>query len=156
MNLLSEDITTYKVLSEMLESAAASLVESVERHADIFEPHEKELLETLDLANNLDVLKNKVGDLRTTFEAVEFSMEGLVSLVGTLREEETERLNKVMQFLTVVTTIAVPIGIITGWYGMNFRVMPELQWPGSYFVVIGVALVIIVGLLALFKRKKWF
>ncbi len=156
MNLLSEDITTYKVLSEMLESAADSLAESVERHAGIFEPREKEVLETLDLANSLDILKNKVSDLRTTFEAVELSMEGLVSLVGTLREEETERLNKVMQFLTVVTTIAVPIGIITGWYGMNFRVMPELHWPGSYFVVIGVAVVIIVGLLALFKRKKWF
>jgi hypothetical protein len=156
MTRLSEDITTYKVLSEMLENAVGSLAESVERHADAIEPHERELLGALGINNDLDILANKVGDLSTTFEAVELSMESLVNLVGTLREEETERLNNVMQFLTVVTTVAVPISIITGWYGMNFKVMPELNWPGSYFVVIGVAVLIIVGLLALFKRKKWF
>lgn len=156
MTHLSEDITTYKVLSEMLQAAAASLVESAERHRPTFEPHERELLEALDLENDLEILTNKVGDLGTTFEAVKLSMDGLVHLVGTLREEETERLNKVMQLLTVVTTVAVPITLISGWYGMNFRVMPELNWPGSYFVLIGVAVVIIVGLLILFKRKKWF
>lgn len=156
MTHLSEDITTYKVLSEMLESAASSLAESIERHRGAFEPHERELLEALDLENDLDILENKVGDLRTTFEAVKLSMDGLLHLVGTLREEETERLNKVMQLLTVVSTIALPIMVIGGWYGMNFKVMPELNWPGSYFVLIGVAVVIIVGLLIVFKRKKWF
>lgn len=35
--------------------------------------------------------------------------------------------NETMKILTVVTTIFFPLSLITGWYGMNFRNMPELH-----------------------------
>ena len=65
------------------------------------------------------------------------------------------RQNKVMQFLTVVTTIFTPLTLITGWYGMNFVNMPELHNAYGYFIVIGVSLVIIWGGIWYFKKKKW-
>ena len=39
---------------------------------------------------------------------------------------------------------------------MNFAYMPELKWHYSYFVVLGVMLLIAVGFVIYFKKKKWF
>ncbi len=60
-----------------------------------------------------------------------------------------------MTVLTVVTSIFMPLTLIAGWYGMNFRYMPELEWRYSYPVVIAISIVIVVVCLIWFKRKKW-
>lgn len=65
------------------------------------------------------------------------------------------RQNRIMTLLTVVTTIFMPLTLIVGWYGMNFRYMPELESPLGYPVVIAVSIVIAVACLLFFKRKKW-
>ncbi len=63
--------------------------------------------------------------------------------------------NRIMTVLTVVTTIFMPLTLIVGWYGMNFRYMPELNWEWSYPVVIAASIVIVIGSLLFFKKKKW-
>lgn len=63
--------------------------------------------------------------------------------------------NKVMQFLTVITTIFMPLTLITGWYGMNFRNMPELAWKYGYVAVIIISALLLLAELCIFKRKKW-
>jgi len=63
--------------------------------------------------------------------------------------------NRIMTILTVVTTIFMPLTLIVGWYGMNFRNMPELESSWGYPAVIVVSTVILVGSLLFFKKKKW-
>ena len=65
------------------------------------------------------------------------------------------RQNKTMTLLTVITTIFMPLTLIAGWYGMNFRYMPELEWRYGYLAVFLVSIAVIVFCLILFKRKKW-
>lgn len=65
------------------------------------------------------------------------------------------RQNRIMTLLTVVTTIFMPLTLLVGWYGMNFRYMPELEWRYGYPVVIVVSIVIAVSCLLFFKKKKW-
>ncbi len=65
------------------------------------------------------------------------------------------RQNRIMALLTVVTSIFLPLTLIAGWYGMNFRYMPELQWKWAYPVVIGVSVLIVVVSLWFFRKKKW-
>lgn len=65
------------------------------------------------------------------------------------------RQNKVMQFLTIVTTVFMPLTLITGWYGMNFDRMPELHMPWGYGVVVCASVVIIALEFYIFKKKKW-
>ncbi len=65
------------------------------------------------------------------------------------------RQNRVMTLLTVVTTIFMPLTLIAGWYGMNFRYMPELEWRWGYVAVIAVSVAVVVFCLILFKKKKW-
>ena len=63
--------------------------------------------------------------------------------------------NRIMTLLTVITTIFTPLTLITGWYGMNFRYMPELDSPWGYPAVIAISLAIALGCLAWFKKKNW-
>ena len=65
------------------------------------------------------------------------------------------RQNRIMTLLTVITTIFMPLTLIVGWYGMNFRYMPELEWRFGYPVVIVVSISIAIGCLLFFKKKKW-
>ena len=65
------------------------------------------------------------------------------------------RQNKTMTLLTVITSIFMPLTLIAGWYGMNFRYMPELEWRYGYLAVFVLSAVVIVCCLILFKRKKW-
>ena len=63
--------------------------------------------------------------------------------------------NKTMRWLTVVTTLVVPLTLITSWYGMNFKHMPELAWPHSYGIIIVICIIIVVVQLFFFKKRKW-
>ena len=63
--------------------------------------------------------------------------------------------NRIMTVLTVVTTIFMPLTLIAGWYGMNFRYMPELESRWGYPVTIIASIVIVVVSLLFFKKKKW-
>ncbi len=62
--------------------------------------------------------------------------------------------NRIMTILTIVTTIFMPLTLIVGWYGMNFKYMPELNTRWGYPIVIGVSAFIIFSGLLFFKKKK--
>ncbi len=65
------------------------------------------------------------------------------------------RQNRIMTLLTVITTIFMPLTLIAGWYGMNFRYMPELSWRFGYPAVIALSIAVAVLCLIFFKKKKW-
>ena len=65
------------------------------------------------------------------------------------------RQNKIMRILTVVTTVFAPLTLLTGWYGMNFTNMPELQWRYGYVLVIFISITIRAVCLMIFKRKRF-
>ena len=66
------------------------------------------------------------------------------------------RQNRNMSFLTIIATIFMPLTLITGWYGMNFTHMPELDSPYAYPIVAIVCVTIVVTCLIILKKKKWF
>ncbi|MBQ9037387.1 MAG: hypothetical protein IJ115_08030 [Erysipelotrichaceae bacterium] len=67
----------------------------------------------------------------------------------------TDKQNHIMTILTVVTTIFSPLTLITGWYGMNFKYMPELNSEYGYPAVFIISLLIAIASLLFFKHKKW-
>lgn len=64
--------------------------------------------------------------------------------------------NHIMKILTIVTTIFMPLTLITGWYGMNFKHMPELGLKYAYPMILGVFILIIIICLIIFKKKKFW
>ena len=71
------------------------------------------------------------------------------------REQIAVKQNNIMTLLTVVTSIFMPLTLITGWYGMNFRYMPELNERIAYPTVFVVCIIIVIVSLLYFKKKKW-
>ena len=73
----------------------------------------------------------------------------------------SNKMNEVMKVLTIIATIFIPITFIAGIYGMNFDTsiskfnMPELRWPFGYIFAWGVMIMIALGMLIYFKKKKW-
>ncbi len=70
--------------------------------------------------------------------------------------ELQEKSEKRMRLLAIVSSIILPLTLISSIYGMNFAHMPELQGEYSYFIVLGVMAVIAGGLLGIFYWQGWF
>lgn len=89
-------------------------------------------------------------------ETVESYREITMSLVDLHMTFISNRMNNIMKVLTVMSSIFIPLTFIAGIYGMNFKYMPELDYKYSYPILWGVMLLIFIGMLIYFKKKKWF
>lgn len=65
------------------------------------------------------------------------------------------RTNEVMKFLTIIGTIFLPLTFLVGVYGMNFKHMPELDWPLGYFGLWVIMILIALMMILYFKKKRW-
>lgn len=88
-------------------------------------------------------------------DLVESHRDTLNGLQDLHLSEISFRMNQVMQVLTIITTIFVPLSFLAGLYGMNFDNIPELHYKYGYFVLIAFMFVIAGGLLLWFRSKKW-
>jgi magnesium transporter len=67
----------------------------------------------------------------------------------------SHKMNEVVNVLTIISTIFIPVTFIAGVYGMNFQYMPELQSPYGYGITWAVMLTIMILLIVYFRKKKW-
>ncbi|MBR3250532.1 MAG: hypothetical protein IKF80_02365 [Erysipelotrichaceae bacterium] len=121
------------VLSEMIENENGLFDQELIQYLMFYLDRVKRLY---DFASNIREYSQEIRDLR----------KDMIDM----------RQNDVNTAIAVVTTIFLPLNLIAGWYGMNFRNMPELQWHYSYYVIIAISLTIVIVMLIYFKKKKWF
>lgn len=80
-------------------------------------------------------------------------------LISGLRENYishvSNRMNQIINVLTIISTIFIPLSFLAGLYGMNFVYMPELQNPMGYFILLIVMGSIAAVMLTFFRHKKW-
>lgn len=81
-------------------------------------------------------------------DMVSMTLEAYVSAIS-------NNLNAIMKVLAVIATIFMPLTLVTGVYGMNFKYMPEIQWRWGYPIVLMCMLVITVVMLLYFRKKRW-
>jgi Mg2+ and Co2+ transporter CorA len=87
--------------------------------------------------------------------AVDSSRNLLDGIVNGIQAAEARRTSDIARVLTIMSGILLPLSLIAGIYGMNFRHMPELDFEGAYFVVLAVMAIIGVGLYLVFRRLGW-
>lgn len=68
---------------------------------------------------------------------------------------QSNRMNEVMKFLTIIGTIFIPLTFIVGVYGMNFDFMPELHWRYGYPLILLLMAALGLGMVAYFRHKQW-
>ena len=72
-----------------------------------------------------------------------------------LRNKIAERMNRIMYFLSLITGIFLPLGLLTGLMGINVGGMPGVENPDAFWLVCGLLVVMLAVQLAVFKKMKW-
>jgi magnesium transporter len=113
-------------------------------------------LDSKRIGNELEpFLKDLYDHIIRAAETIETYRELIAGVMEVNLTVASNRLNKVMKVLTIISTIFIPLTFIVGVYGMNFHVMPELEQPLGYPIIWGIMLVIALGMILFFKRRKW-
>lgn len=89
-------------------------------------------------------------------DSIDSQREVIASIQDLYLSGTSNKMNEVMKVLTVISTIFIPLTFIVGVYGMNFSNMPETDWYYGYYVIWGIMLVILAGMVIYFRRKRWF
>ena len=179
-SLLDAVVDCYFTVLENFGEQLINIEEAIALH-----PHPQSLVQLNDLKKEVIFLRKAVWPLREVLSFMERDDTPLISdttrvfirdvhdhAVQTIETIETyrdllsgvldlylssigNRTNEIMRFLTVIGTIFIPLTFIVGLYGMNFRYMPELEWHYGYFLVVGLMVLITIGMVVYFKRRKW-
>jgi len=88
-------------------------------------------------------------------ESLQIYREMSISLMEMYMSNMSNKMNEVMKVLTIMASIFIPLTFIAGVYGMNFEHMPELHYKYGYYVVWAVMIVLFIGMMFYFKKKKW-
>ncbi len=92
----------------------------------------------LRIADSLDAFRDMVG-----------------SAMDTYLSQISNRTNDIMKVLSIIATIMLPLSLITGYFGMNFQVMPWLHDPHAIYVLTGLMVLLAGLMLAYFRKKGW-
>lgn len=89
------------------------------------------------------------------FDSLDSMRDSLIGIQDTYLSYTSNKLNEIMKVLTIIATIMMPLTLITGIYGMNFDVMPELKSPYGYYSILLLMLALGLSMVYYFKRKGW-
>ncbi|EPD49446.1 magnesium and cobalt transporter CorA [Paenisporosarcina sp. HGH0030] len=88
-------------------------------------------------------------------EIVESNRELTADIRDSYMAMNSNRMNRIMMILTIVSSIFIPLTFVAGVYGMNFENMPELETKYGYFFALGGMALIGLLMFAWFKYKGW-
>lgn len=88
-------------------------------------------------------------------ELVETAREMVTDLMHTHLSAMSNKLNEIMKVLTMISTMVLPMTLIAGIYGMNFKHQPEYDWNIGYFWALILMLVTGVVSFGFFRWRKW-
>lgn len=128
-----------------------SFYEQIIETSEILIENRNELFDE-NYTQSFNVLKDKATRFK---ENTDILRDNLLHLWDAYQTCLAIKQNETMKLFTVLTSVFMPMTVIVGWYGMNFKYMPELgaKWGYPFAIALNVAAVGI--LLFIFKRKKW-
>ena len=72
-----------------------------------------------------------------------------------LNSRLSEQMNHTMYVLSIVAAVFLPLGLFTGLLGINVGGIPGTEDPWAFLIVCVLLVVIAIGLLVVFRRKRW-
>ncbi|HTR32242.1 MAG TPA: magnesium transporter CorA family protein [Gaiellaceae bacterium] len=120
-----------------------STLRLLERHVERFLPEELELYFE-DIVDGAERIWDMLDNYKEVIEALETTNEQIVS----------HRQNEVLQILTIISFIMLPLFVITGIFGMNVHFPGEFTATGFWVITAGM-IVSVAGMVAYFRHKHW-
>ena len=90
--------------------------------------------------------------IETGYDQINEQINNLLSLYLSISAQRT---NEVIRVLTIFSVFFMPLTFIVGIYGMNFKVMPEIDWQYGYAYAIVLMVAVTIAIYSWFKRKGW-
>lgn len=111
---------------------------------------------TLEFDEHMQIRFNDLLEhIRRVMKFVVAKQQEVESLIQIHFSAVAHRTNEVVRVLTVLSAIFLPLTLVAGIFGMNFEHMPELSHPYAYFIALGGMAALGIGLLILFRYKRW-
>lgn len=88
-------------------------------------------------------------------DTVETFRDMLASMVELYLSNISLKMNEIMKVLAMFTSLFTPLTFLAGLYGMNFKNMPELEWPWGYYAVLAVMALVTIGMVLFFRKRGW-
>jgi len=105
--------------------------------------------ERMELREVVDRITRGLEDLEALRERAAVAQEELQNKIS-------EELNNRMYVLSVITAIFLPLGFLTGLFGVNLAGMPGSEYAGAFKVFFWILFILVIAQLAIFKWRKWF
>lgn len=122
------------------------------KRATAFLPHGEGAMGLADAAERLRSIDQDLHSLTefTDFlgNKINFLLDATLGMIGIQQ-------NQIIKLFTIMSVLFLPPTLVASWYGMNFKIIPELQWELGYLWAIGLAVVSAVLPYIYFRRKGW-
>jgi len=122
----------------------------------------REVVSSLERAESALIKKTTIVYLRDVYDhtiqvmdTIETFRDMVSGMVDIYFSSVSTRMNAVMKILTTIATIFIPLTLIAGIYGMNFKYIPELEWHWAYPAVLFTMVAVGVSMLIYVMRKRW-
>lgn len=154
MRLKDDDDVTDDILIDIKELQEKTMIirENIVDKQRICSNMLKSILFPADAKDKLSVI---IKDINSLFEYTRFSFDRLEYLQDTFLGLVNIQQNKIIKIFTIVSVIFLPPTLVASMYGMNFDFMPELHWHHGYLFALALMVVFTLGVLGIFKWKKW-
>lgn len=149
--------TEEKILEEKVTNFFPLLTKR-KRVVSKFEAFYLDMLSILDELEDIEEIPNNT--LKQKISRLEVYSGRISQIISEIRSEgeslQLDKENKTMELLTVITTIFLPLTLLTGWYGMNWKGMKELDWKWGYIAFICVSIAIVAFEIIYFFKRGYF
>lgn len=124
--------------------------------------HQAPIVEQLEVTEHpiiREELEEYFGDtvdhLHKARDIIDEDSEIIVSLADTANTLANHRINEVMRVLTVISVVMLPLTLVSGIYGMNFKTLPFDDHPLGFIFVIAFMVFLASSMLLYFRRRNW-
>jgi magnesium transporter len=156
----SEDIgevVTQRTMLFRLRRVLLPLRETVQRLSDGATPEThlyfRDVLDHLNYM--LDEAQLLVEGLNGRITLLEAKLREQSAQASTAAARANDRLNQVMKYMAVMSTLLLPMTIVSGAFGMNFREIPLSELQGGFWIATGLMVLPACGMLVVFRMRKW-
>lgn len=105
-----------------------------------------------DFRSRILQLHNNAFPVRWSLDSSRQFIDGIIAGMQT---STSNRMSEIATVLTIVSTIILPLTLITGIYGMNFDDIPEIHFRHGYFICLAIMILVVAGQTWLFHRLGW-
>lgn len=105
--------------------------------------------------DELDLLRESGNRTRRIVEELDATRDRLSALQEHLDAERAHAIGRNSYVLSVVAAIFLPLGFLTGLFGVNVAGMPGVDSPAAFWVLTGVMAIVGIALFLIFKLAKW-